>query len=162
MRAQSHSPVPHLLLVIVTVSLGFQSDRSVASADPNLDPAARLAPVSGVGKVRWGYYVPYYPSSRISLEAHIGDLDVVSPAWFRLETNGSVVESSNDDRATIARIVRQRGARLIPLVANGPRNAAFHTLLSDPVLRPRSIANLLRLVQQQGYDGIHIDFEAVE
>jgi spore germination protein YaaH len=48
------------------------------------------------------------------------------------------------------------------LVVNGTRSTAFHALLSDPVLRGRSVANLLSLVQRHDYDGIHVDFEAIE
>ncbi len=153
--------VSGLVLVVVLVGLAMLLG-GTASASPSLDPPARLAPVSGVGKVRWGYYVPYHPSSRASLEAHVGDLDVVSPTWYRLEADGSVVESYKDDHAAITRIVRQRGARLIPLVVNGPRNAAFHAFAADTSLRRGGVANLLGLVQREGFDGIHIDFEGLD
>jgi len=162
MGAQSRSPLRFALTGIIALAVMALSDGAVADASPSLDPPARLAPVSGVGKVRWGYYVPYHPSSRASLEAHIGDLDVVSPTWYRLEADGGVVESYKDDHAAITRIVRQRGARLIPLVVNGPRNAAFHALMADATLRQRSVANLLGLVQREGFDGIHIDFEGLD
>src|SRR5688572_9786561 len=107
MRAQSYSPFRLLVLVVHFGVLFAYSDGGLVNASPNLDPTARIAPVSGVGKVRWGYHVPYHPSSRASLEAHIGDLDVVSPMWYRLEGDGSVVEAYKDDHAAITRIVRQ-------------------------------------------------------
>jgi hypothetical protein len=112
--------------------------------------------------VRWGYYLPADPASRASLEGHIGELSVLAPVWFQMDARGRVVPSSDDDRGRVLRMAQERGVLVLPLVVNGPRYAELHPLLAEPGRRRAAITNLARLVETEGYDGIHIDFEAID
>lgn len=112
--------------------------------------------------VRWAYYVPSDPASRASLEAHIGEIDVLSPAWFQMDAQGRISASAEDHRPSIVRMAKERGVLVLPMVVNGPRYADLHPLLADPARRRAAIAGLVRTVEAEGYDGIHIDFEAID
>jgi spore germination protein YaaH len=58
-------------------------------------------------------------------------------------------------------LVRSCGARLIPMLKNRARYADFSAVLNDPGLRARAVQATADLVAAGGYDGIHVDFEAL-
>jgi spore germination protein len=117
-------------------------------------PSAQAAP----SFVRWGYYVTYDRTSWTTLQAHLGTLDIVSPYFFQLRADGTI-EALSDPTADS--FLRQSGITVVPMIKNVPRWNDFTPLIADPVQRSAVIARLARLVEERGYSGIHIDFEAV-
>ena len=108
--------------------------------------------------LRWGYYVTYDPSSWRTLQAHVGQLDIVSPYFYHLNADGSLTDFS--DRRALD-LMRRTGVQVVPMVKNVPRWDDFHALIETPEKRAAIIARLVRLVEDEQYDGLHIDFEAV-
>jgi len=117
-------------------------------------PSAQAAP----SFVRWGYYVTYDRTSWTTLQAHLGTLDIVSPYFFQLHADGTIEELSDP---TADSFLRQSGITVVPMIKNVPRWNDFTPLIADPVQRSAVITRLVRLVEERGYSGIHIDFEAV-
>jgi spore germination protein len=117
-------------------------------------PSAQAAP----SFVRWGYYVTYDRTSWTTLQAHLGTLDIVSPYFFQLRADGTIEELSDP---TADSFLRQSGITVVPMIKNVPRWNDFTPLIADPVQRSAVITRLVRLVEERGYSGIHIDFEAV-
>jgi spore germination protein len=117
-------------------------------------PSAQAAP----SFVRWGYYVTYDRTSWTTLQAHLGTLDIVSPYFFQLRADGTI-EALSDPTADS--FLRQSGITVVPMIKNVPRWNDFTPLIADPVQRSAVISRLARLVEERGYSGIHIDFEAV-
>jgi spore germination protein len=117
-------------------------------------PSAQAAP----SFVRWGYYVTYDRTSWTTLQAHLGTLDIVSPYFFQLRADGTI-EALSDPTADS--FLRQSGITVVPMIKNVPRWNDFTPLIADPVQRSAVITRLARLVEERGYSGIHIDFEAV-
>ncbi|WP_448576838.1 glycosyl hydrolase family 18 protein [Thermomicrobium sp.] len=124
-----------------------------------LSPATHIHSVRAAPSfVRWGYYVTYDRTSWATLQAHLGTLDIVSPYFFQLRADGTIEELSDP---TADRFLRQSGLTVVPMIKNVPRWNDFTPLIADPVQRSAVIARLVRLVEERGYSGIHIDFEAV-
>jgi len=117
-------------------------------------PSAQAAP----SFVRWGYYVTYDRTSWTTLQAHLGTLDIVSPYFFQLRADGTIEELSDP---TADSFLHQSGITVVPMIKNVPRWNDFTPLIADPVQRSAVITRLVLLVEERGYSGIHIDFEAV-
>ena len=139
MRARFLSAVVALLLVIVSVPA---------------HPAAAAPPV-----VRWGYYVTYDATSLASLQEHVGGLDIVSPYFLQLQESGAIASLGESAEALAA--MRAAGVRIVPMIKNGPRWDAFHTLMATAAQREDIAVRLADYIVSQGYDGVHVDFEAV-
>ncbi|MCX7622719.1 MAG: glycosyl hydrolase family 18 protein, partial [Thermomicrobium sp.] len=139
--------VLRLLLALVLVTGSFASVIGAA-------PAAAARPTF----VRWGYYVTYDRTSWTTLQAQLGKLDIVSPYFFQLRADGTIEELSDPTADTF---LRESGVTVVPMIKNVPRWDEFTPLLSDRQQRAAIIGRIVELVERRGYDGIHIDFEAV-
>jgi spore germination protein YaaH len=132
-----------LLLLATAASVAFGRAREPSAESPVL---------------RWGYYVTWDDSSRIALEAHIEQLDVVSPYYYHLTPSGTIKSFAE---STVLEMMRASGVTIIPLIQNESRWDEFRTTIGTPAKRDAIVALLVELVEDNGYDGIHIDFEAV-
>lgn len=108
---------------------------------------------------RWGYYVTYADDSMHSLQRHLPQLDVVSPYYYHITPNGSLKEF--DEPETTAMIRQQSTAKILPIVQNESRWDDFNKTMETGEKRQAVVELLLDLVERKGYDGIHIDFEAI-
>src|SRR5690349_14671944 len=61
---------------------------------------------------RWGYYVTYDATSLSSLRAHVGQLDVVVPYFYTLNSNGTITDFSDP---TALSVMRAAGVKIVPL-----------------------------------------------
>jgi len=111
------------------------------------------------GKIRWAYYVPYDSTSLASLRQNLANLDYVSPFWFYIDGQGQIEDK---DEAEVTRLIKSRGVKNLPTFRNKVNYGDFHGVLADPSLRRRAIGNILRLLDAHGYDGVNIDFEALD
>lgn len=122
-------------------------------------PPAGNAEVSSSGKIRWAYYVPYDTTSLKSLRQALPNLDYVSPFWFYIDGQGQIEDK---DQADVTHLIKSRGVKVLPTFRNQANYADFHGVLADPGLRQRAIGNILKLVDAHEYDGVNIDFEALD
>lgn len=100
------------------------------------------------------------PSSFPSLKQRHALIDFVSPFWFSISADGRLAGSGHDERA--ARFMRDRGLRIVPLVADDRRpGASPMALLGDSAARARATGALVRLATENGYDGYILDFQGV-
>jgi spore germination protein len=132
-----------LVFVVLAASAGVSPDAS-ASSVPN--------------KVRWGYYITYDGTSLTSLQNNIGHLDIVSPYFYQLNADGTVTGWTNN---TANQLMRSSGIKIVPMIKNISRWDDFHVTIETPEKRDAIVAELVKLVDEKNYDGIHIDFEAV-
>ncbi len=110
--------------------------------------------------VRWGYYVGYDKATSLpSLEAHVRDLNYVSPWYnFQIQKDGSLTGA---DDPYVTGLARSAGARVVPLVQNSAKYDDFHKLLGDRTQRSAMVSKVVRLVLDNKYHGVNIDFESV-
>ncbi|MBE3591090.1 MAG: glycoside hydrolase family 18 [Firmicutes bacterium] len=84
--------------------------------------------------------------------------DVISelaPFWYRIRSDGSIIDVSENDVRDFA---RKNGIRLLPLVTNDNGNDAF---LNNPAARDRAMARLFEILDKNKdvYDGFSLDFQ---
>ncbi|MDI3339740.1 MAG: glycosyl hydrolase family 18 protein [Sphaerobacter sp.] len=108
--------------------------------------------------VRWGYYITYDATSLASLRAQVGQLDIVSPYFYHLKADGTIEDFS---QAEALAVMRKAGVAIVPMIKNVPRWDDFHNTMATPEQRDAIVERIVDLVTRNNYDGIHIDFEAV-
>lgn len=122
-----------------------------------------VAPASSAAQsasIRRFMYMHVFTAETVeTLRQRVGQLDAVSPVYFTVEEDGEV---SGRDRSEVSAIVKRAGVKLIPLVNNRPRYEKFSPVLGTPASRAKVIDRLVALVREHGYDGLNIDFEALE
>ena len=122
-----------------------------------LVPAPREA-AARTATVRWGYYITYDPTSLATLKAHVDQLDIVSPYFYNLNADGTIQDFSQSEALSV---MRKAGVKIVPMIKNVPQWDAFHDTIATPEKRDAIVERLVNLVTENNYDGIHIDFEAV-
>jgi spore germination protein YaaH len=107
----------------------------------------------GVG----GFYVndPGGFNSLTSLKAHSKIIDKIYPLWYHVRPDGSLHEEPNLE--AIAK-TREHKIKILPLINVVPSQDA---ILLDKRARDNAIANIVRVVRANKYDGVNIDFEFI-
>jgi spore germination protein YaaH len=91
--------------------------------------------------------------------AHAGQISIVSPQVFTLDSNG-VIRGRVDQR--IIDVAREQRVKLVPLVMNpGFDQPSIHRVLTVPDVRLRAIQSLAALCRDNHLDGIQFDIENV-
>src|SRR5256884_8971139 len=156
------------------VSTGFGlSDHAVVMIDSGVDAAdgtrsrkfqsAGLSIPSTLTQVVPGRMVQMYyvntDDGRASLFAHLGQIDVLSPAWYDANANGSITGYARRDVIDAAHANR---VAIIPLVVNKDVDPGVgHAILADPNHRAALCANLVNEAKAYGYAGFQLDFEKI-
>lgn len=115
-------------------------------------------------------YVPYWDQQRgfDSLLEHLELFDEVSPFWYSLDSDGSVVLADPAHTTVDRQMVRhlqQNDIAVIPTITNlryGDWDyEVIGEVLNDPATRDAHIRNIVDLVMREGYDGIDLDYESM-
>jgi len=108
--------------------------------------------------LRWGYYVTYDSGSLVSMQANIDQLDIVAPYFYHVTPSGTIKEF--DEPETTA-YLKEQGVLVLPIIQNESRWDDFRATVETAEKRAAIIDRIVQLVETKGYDGIHIDFEAI-
>lgn len=112
-------------------------------------------------------WMPYWTSQK-SLDSVVNHASVfsdVSPFWHDTEANGAGVRildhmSGSSRRSIIAALRRSApGVAIIPSVTDGTPAGHMASVLRNAESRSTLAAQLVALVEANGYDGIDLDFE---
>ncbi len=109
-----------------------------------------------------GYYENPWPNtpdevgSLPSMRAHANAMTGVAPYWFRATADGTL-ESKQSQLAYDE--ARAAGLAVYPLVTN--KSEATDAILSTKEMRTKTIESIMRVIDEQGFDGINLDFELV-
>lgn len=109
-----------------------------------------------------GYYENPWPNtpdevgSLPSMRANASLMTGVAPYWFRVGADGTI-ESKESQLAYEE--ARSAGLRVYPLVTN--KQDATRAILTDERVQSQAIENLMKLLDEQGFDGLNLDFELV-
>jgi spore germination protein len=135
----------HATLVAVVIGAMFA---------PNLAQDSSAFPT----RVRWGYYVTYDATSLTTLQAQVHNLDIVSPYFYQVRSDGSI---NSWFSSSAMQVMRDAGVQIVPMITNAPRWDDFTELMEDEDKRDLIIDGIVDLLEEHDYDGIHIDFEAI-
>jgi spore germination protein YaaH len=156
------------------VSTGFHfPDHAMLTIDAGVDAAdgttsrtaqrADLSIPSTVTQVLPGRMVQMYyvntDDGRASLFAHLNQIDVLSPAWYDANPDGSITGYARRDVIDAA---HASGVAIIPLVVNKDVDPGVgHAILTDPGRRAALAKNLVTEAKTYGYAGFQLDFEQI-
>jgi len=104
-----------------------------------------------------GFYMndPGGNDSLPSLKARSDVLNEVYPLWYHVRADGSLKEEPN---AQAIKVARDNKVKIMPLINVVPNQ---DTVLRNPSARDNAISNIVRVVKDNNYDGVNIDFEFV-
>jgi spore germination protein YaaH len=110
------------------------------------------------GRMVQMYYVNT-DDGRAAFFAHLNQIDVVSPAWYDANPDGTITGYARRDVIDAAHAA---GVAIIPLVVNKDVDPDVgHAILSDPARRAALARNLVNEAKTYGYGGFQLDFEQI-
>jgi spore germination protein YaaH len=121
-------------------------------------PVAQLKtalPPPSDGKVH-AFMLASTDSSFEALQRSYRRIGTLYPTYFHCKWNGSTVLGADDPLVT--NWARLRRIPVMPRF-NCQHPATLHLILTNPTAREASIAALMAIVRQNGYEGINLDFE---
>ena len=138
------------LVYLITFLIIFTSLAGCSKAKKPLIPGTTRPGVSG-------FYVnaPGSDDSLPSLKKHTDVLNEVYPLWYHVKADGSLKEEPNQEAINVA---KKNKVKILPLINVVPSQ---DTILRDQAARDKTIANIVRVVKQNNYDGVNIDFEFI-
>jgi len=111
--------------------------------------------------IRSAFYVAWDAQSYFSLKRNISKLNLVMPEWFFLDPKGDSVYTNIDKRGFD--VIKASGVRVMPMMTNNVKSVfrgdVVHRIINDPVKKKKLINDLVKLIKQNGFVGINIDFE---
>ena len=106
----------------------------------------------------WAPYAGFLEQQ--TLTEHAGVIDEVNFVWYTLH-GGSKIEGSVLSSQALA-AAREAGLRIVPSIANsGFDRDIVLDAIGDPAARARHVQELAALVEENGYDGLDIDYESL-
>lgn len=164
-----------LMLWTATMAGGVAGPRGPAGAlarwliTPQQAPAAfthRLTPAAEHGNqelpvpmVLGYYYSPQGDGSALdSLRAYRRLLTGIVPFWYTIHRDGSITGQADP---SVLRLAERWHLLVFPLIQNMAGAPVYRRLLQDPLATARALDNILALVEQEGYDGVNLDMEAI-
>ena len=109
--------------------------------------------------VQWAYVVAEDSDSLRSFQTNASSLDFVSPKSYSVDAQGALRGSVS---ATLTTSARRSGVRILPLIQNDPRYGEFSPVLRKADFRARALNEIVGAVDREGWDGVNLDFEALE
>jgi len=111
--------------------------------------------------IRSAFYVAWDAQSYFSLKKSIDKLNLVLPEWFFLDPNADTIKTNIDKRGLD--IIRSSGVKVVPMLTNNInekwRGDVVHRIITNPQKRERLINDLIKLLSENRFAGINIDFE---
>jgi len=105
------------------------------------------------------FYMTREPQSVHSFLAHADKIDILSPNWYSLDSNGLVSGGPNPQ---VLETARQHHVSIMPLVVNGGfAQEEVHKFFGNAPARHEAIAALVRASKDNNYIGFQLDLENV-
>jgi spore germination protein YaaH len=110
-------------------------------------------------------WMPYWKAASSSADVlpHLNQLTEINPFGYTVKSDGTLYDAANLQAATssyaaVIAAARAQHVRVIPTVM-WSNTTAIDTILSNPTLRAKHVANIVAMVNQGNYDGVDIDYE---
>ena len=118
--------------------------------------------ISGKVNLTWDYYSEYVNAPNRE-GTTIDGINVVSPAFFYLDTNGDLKENIGDSGKAYIKWAKNNGYKIWPMVSNGvAANKSLNitsNIMNDYEKRKKLIESIVNKCVEYELDGINIDFE---
>ena len=140
---------------------GFNSFMDAKNAVKN---AQRLPKAQSI---RAGFYVNWDAQSLFSLESNIDKMNMVIPEWLSIDPKTDTLVINIDEDALV--VLRQHKIAVLPILnnVNDTKDGDFDPKLLSRVLKSptksrRLIDDLIKVLKKYNFQGVNIDFEAVD
>ena len=114
-------------------------------------------------QIRAAFYVNWDAQSFSSLRDNIDKLNMVMPEWLFIAEGKDTIITDIDSRAL--KLLRDHRTPIIPMLSNYYNGnwdgKAVHEIISSPDKRKKLIAGLLKVLKQNKFAGVNIDFESL-
>jgi len=172
-------PNKHALLQETRINKEFQGFRKYINE--NLKHGGRPAGINKKGKisyvskadslhktfaapVRSAFYVAWDLQSYFSLKNNINKLNMILPEEIFIDSKSDTVYVNIDARGQ--KLIKASGVRTIPVLSNYDKDD-FHgesisRILHDPAKKERLINDVLKIVRDNHFAGINVDFEELQ
>lgn len=93
-------------------------------------------------------------------------IDMISPNWFSLQSDGNCsyggdwAASTLEEHVELLDVCDERNVEVHPMVTGGSEEN-MHSLLSSSQKQVNFIGNVTKLIEDNSFDGINIDFEGI-
>jgi spore germination protein len=112
---------------------------------------------AGTRPIVWSWLDSDDPASLASLQRHAPLLTHLSPSWFSMDADLSIVGRVDP---LVSQFAARHGLLLCPLLRNAQFDAAVaHRILATPQHRATAAQRIAALVLQHDFAGINLDFE---
>ena len=126
-------------------------------------PFSAFAATSSSGLEVSGW-IPYWRTTAgtADAQAHLSQFSEVNPFGYTVRSDGSLNDAMGLDQTAWSSLIKaahKDKVRVVPTVMWSDTNS-IDAILSNPQSRAQHIQNIVRAVNQNGFDGIDIDYEA--
>lgn len=161
-----NSAVTILVGLLMSKFLGKISNVTEGISEKIKFPAGLSTPSS---KELVGFYAEWWgtdTSSFNSLKNNIDMIKTIAPFWATLDGEGIIHDRGGNDHASVVKVAHQNNVSVLLMVNNAKQEqhsrSPLHTVLTNPSLRAKAIANIETYIKKYNLDGINIDFEMVD
>ncbi|HHV54209.1 MAG TPA: hypothetical protein GXX55_01955 [Firmicutes bacterium] len=141
------NPLVTVVVVVAAVALGATLLRGRTWMQP-------------VGRPRQPQVIAFYQKGWTdldrglpALQANYRHIDILSPFWYTIESNGDIVPRDIED--AVLRFARDKKIPLHPLFNKGEGTA----MVADPAIRAKVARGINDIVEKAGYAGVNIDLQ---
>jgi spore germination protein YaaH len=133
-------------------ALGLAVAGSVA---PALASAQKRAPATSPAPLQ-AFVLASAPDSLADLEAHARAVGVVYPTYFECEPSSGRI--AGVDSGAITAYANAHQIAVMPRF-NCQKGQTVHLILTDPLIRARTLGGLVRIAESRAYAGVNLDLE---
>jgi len=133
----------------------------------NLAPLPALAASSSSkkssSKIEVSGWIPYWRTEAGTKDAssHLSQMAEVNPFGYTVTSGGvlnDAMKINGSNWQSLIKDAKKKGVKVIPTVMWSD-TASIHTVLSNPTTRAAHIKSIVKAVNDNGFDGIDIDYE---
>jgi poly-beta-1,6 N-acetyl-D-glucosamine synthase len=128
-----------------------------------------LKKISQAEKIIAGYYAPWEETGLNSFRINAGKLNILLPAWLKLNKKGNDIDTSDWDtdvtphNLDIVQIARNNNVKIEPVLSNAEGDffdpVRAHNLLSSEKTQKKVISFIKTWLLKNNFKGIHLDLE---
>ncbi len=106
-------------------------------------------------------YIPYWDQENayVSLEENMNYIHTVHPYWYKNASDGSITKFNGAENKKLLEFCQDQDFEIVPVVTNEFDASSVQAIISDSETREEHIENIMKLIEENDYDGISIDYE---
>lgn len=158
-----------LMMVVSLVSFKFGSKTKDVVPNKILSPSPYSAPTkTSLSPSEIGVWIAYWDEipSIVSLRAASKEIKTISPVWYRLESDGTLIGTKYSKWQDIMDIATSSGMVVMPTINNefdgGFDPVRVSKILNDEYLSNNLINQLVEVASEKKYQGWDIDWEQIK